>query len=64
MTINEMLLLDVGSEDEKIEYYKQVLQEERLRNPPPEVKVTEEDLHPELRYRRVIDSGFNSNNIS
>ena len=50
MTINEMLLLDVGSEDEKIEYYRKKLEEENLRNPPPKIKVTEEDLDPTLRY--------------
>jgi hypothetical protein len=49
MTINEMLLLDVGSEDEKIEYYQKRLEEERLRNPPPKIEVTPEDLDPTLR---------------
>ena len=49
MTINEMLLLDVGSEDEKIDYYQKKLAEERLRNPPPKVEVTPEDLDPTLR---------------
>lgn len=54
MTINEMLLLDVGSEDEKIEYYKKKVEEDRLRNPPPKVEVLPEDLDPSLRFRRML----------
>ena len=54
MTINEMLLLDVGSEDEKIEYYKKKLEEERERNPPPKIEVMPEDLDPTLRFKRML----------
>ena len=58
MTINEMLLLDVGSEDEKIDYYKRQVEEIRLINPPPKIEVTPEDLDPSLRFKRMMsDSG-------
>ena len=58
MTINEMLLLDVGSEDEKIDYYKSKVEEARLLNPPPKIEVTAEDLDPSLRFKRMLsDSG-------
>ncbi len=58
MTINEMLMLDVGSEDEKIEYYKRKVEEDRLLNPLPKIEVTAEDLDPSLRFKRMLsDSG-------
>ena len=58
ISINEMLLLDVGSEDEKIDYYKRKNEEIKLLNPPPKVEVTPEYLDPSLRFKRMLsDSG-------
>lgn len=52
MTINEMLLLDVGSEDEILEYYKSQVESEK---PPPPIIERIEPFENDLRYARIMN---------